>query len=85
MRDIDRAIVRWLGGDTGHPVAGLPVKQVHGVAHFREAQKPERSSFIISQSRDGIWMEGLSPFAFHDYPEYGTPSKKNTKTDVLRI
>ena len=37
-----------------YPVAGLPIKQVLGVTHFREAQKQDESSIIISQSRDGI-------------------------------
>ena len=36
-----------------YPLAGLPIKQDLGVTHFREAQKQEISSFIISQSRDG--------------------------------
>ena len=46
--------VKSLGGDTEYPLAGLPIEQVLGVTHFREAQKQERISFIISQSRDGI-------------------------------
>ena len=59
-----------------YPLVGLPIKHVLGITHSRESQKYERSSFIISQSRDGIWREGLSPFPSHDYPEYETPSKR---------
>ena len=40
-----------------------------------EAQKQKRSSFIVSQSRDDIWMGGLSLFPSNDYPEYQAPSK----------
>ena len=54
MRDMDRAIVTTLGGDTEHPVEGLPIKQALGVTHVCEAQNQEGSSFIIPQSRDDI-------------------------------
>ena len=37
-----------------YPLVGLPIKHVLGITHSRESQKYERSSFIISQSRDGI-------------------------------
>ena len=42
------------------PVAGRPIKQALSGTHIREGQKQERSSFIVSHSRDGIWMERSS-------------------------
>ena len=31
--------VRWLGGDTKYPLAGLPIKEVLDAVHFHGAQK----------------------------------------------
>ena len=75
--------------ETQYPLAGLPIKQVLGaiVAPFRGAQKSERSSFIISQSRDDIWIGGGSrpPHLIHDYPEYETPSKPYEKGPITHF
>ena len=68
--------VRWLGGDTEDPLAGLSTKHVLGVTHFRVAQKLERSSFINSRVVMASGWEGFSPFPSYDYPEYETPFKQ---------
>ena len=51
--------VRWQGGDTEYPLAGLRIKLVLGATHFRWASGGRREKkFYYFQSRDGIWRCG---------------------------
>ena len=56
--------VRWLGGDTEYPLAGLPNKLVLGATHF------------LGPRRRHLTVQRLSPVSFHDCPEHKTPSKQ---------
>ena len=39
--------VRRLGGDSEYPLAGLPIKHVLGVTHFREGGKGSHPSHLM--------------------------------------
>ena len=66
--------VRWQGGDTEYPLAGLPIMLVLGDYSRWASEDVGEKQRYYSQSRDGIWDMGLSPISFHDYPEYKPPS-----------